>query len=80
MTSPAHDVLPIVCTDYTYDSELDIADGVPLKRSDAARGPEGELGQTVNEILTAKECRSASTSSFGIKKADDPNVRTITVY
>ncbi len=49
MTSPAHDVLPIICTDYTYDSELDIADGVPLKRSDAARGPEGELGQTVNQ-------------------------------
>ncbi len=37
ITSPVHDVLPIVCTDYTYDSELDIADGVPLKRFDAAR-------------------------------------------
>ncbi len=28
--SPAHDVMPIVCTDYTYDSEHGIAEGVPL--------------------------------------------------
>ncbi len=43
-TSPAHDVhdvLPIVCTDYTYDSELDIADGVPQKHLDAAQVLEG---------------------------------------
>ncbi len=38
MTSPAPDVLPSILTDYTYDSELDVADGVPLKRPDAARG------------------------------------------
>ncbi len=37
ITSPAHDVLPIVCIDYTYDSELDIADGVPQMRFDTAR-------------------------------------------
>ncbi len=29
MTSPAPDVWPSILTDYTYDSELDIADGVP---------------------------------------------------
>ncbi len=40
--SPAHDVLPIVCTDYTYDSELDIADGVPQMRLDAASRSLGE--------------------------------------
>ncbi len=28
--SPAHHVLPIVCTDYTYDSEHGIAEGVLL--------------------------------------------------
>ncbi len=38
VTSPAPDVLPSILTDYTYDSELDNADGVPLKRPDAARG------------------------------------------
>ncbi len=26
---PAHDVLPIICTDYTYDADHDIAEGVP---------------------------------------------------
>ncbi len=36
ITSPAHDVLPIVYTDYTYDSELDITDGVPQAFLDAA--------------------------------------------
>ncbi len=30
ITSPAHDVLPIVCTDYTYDSDHGIAEDVPL--------------------------------------------------
>ncbi len=42
MTSPAADVSPIDWTDYTYDSELGIAEGVPLAFSDAARVPEGE--------------------------------------
>ncbi len=37
MTSPAPDVWASILTDYTYDSELDIADGVPPKRLDAAR-------------------------------------------
>ncbi len=34
--SLAPDVLPSILTDYTYDSDQDTADGVPLKRSDAA--------------------------------------------
>ncbi len=42
VTSPARDVLPIIWTDYTYDSEHDIAEGVPLAFSDTARVPEGE--------------------------------------
>ncbi len=42
LTSPAHDVLPIVCTDYTYDSENGIAEGFPLA-FDAARVSGGEI-------------------------------------
>ncbi len=37
--SPAHDVLPIVWTDYTYDSEHSITEGVPLAFSDTTRVP-----------------------------------------
>ncbi len=29
ITSPAHDVLPIVWTDYTYDPEHGVAEGIP---------------------------------------------------
>ncbi len=47
--SPAHDVLPIVCTDYTYDSKLDIADGVPQMRLDAASR---SLGGTMVTYVT----------------------------
>ncbi len=43
MTSPAPDVWPSILTDYTYDSELDNADGVPHSVYDAARVPGGEL-------------------------------------
>ncbi len=43
MMSPAADVSSIDWTDYTYYSELGIAEGVPLAFSDAARVPEGEL-------------------------------------
>ncbi len=42
MTSPAPDVWPSILTDYTYDSELDIADGVPPKLLDAASRSLGE--------------------------------------
>ncbi len=42
MTSPAPDVWPSILTDYTYDSELDNADGVPHSVYDAARVPGGE--------------------------------------
>ncbi len=41
IASPANDVLPIVCTDYTYDSEHGIAEGVPLA-FDTARVSRGE--------------------------------------
>ncbi len=43
MTSPAPDVWPSILTDYTYDSELDNADGIPQSVYDAARVPGGEL-------------------------------------
>ncbi len=36
MMSPAPDVWPSILTDYTYDSELDNADGVPRSSLDAA--------------------------------------------
>ncbi len=42
MTSPAPDVSPSIWTDYTYDSELDIAERRSLSVFDAARVPEGE--------------------------------------
>ncbi len=46
ITSPAHDVLSIVWTDYTYDSEHGIAEGIPLAFSDAVRVPEEEQGHS----------------------------------
>ncbi len=42
MTSPAPDVSPSIWTDYTYDSELDIAERRSRSVFDAARVPEGE--------------------------------------
>ncbi len=43
MTSPAPDVWPSILTDYTYDSELDNADGVPHSVSTQLDVPGGEL-------------------------------------
>ncbi len=43
MASPAPDIWPPILTDYTYDSELDNADGVPHSVYDAVRVPGGEL-------------------------------------
>ncbi len=42
MTSPAPDVWPSILTDYTYDLELDNADGVPHSVYDAASRSLGE--------------------------------------
>ncbi len=42
MTSPAPDVWPSILTDYTYDSELDNADGVPHSVSTQLDVPGGE--------------------------------------
>ncbi len=36
MTSPAPDIWPSILTDYTYDSELDIANGIPPWRLDVS--------------------------------------------
>ncbi len=41
VTSPAPDVWLSILTDYTYDSELDIADGVPLAFSTQRLVPSG---------------------------------------
>ncbi len=43
MTSPAHDVSPSISTDYTYDSELDIADAVPLAFQRSVSFPRGTM-------------------------------------
>ncbi len=40
----AHDVWPSILTDYTYDSELDNADGVPLAFRRSSMFPEGNNG------------------------------------
>ncbi len=41
VTSPAPDVWLSILTDYTYDSELDIADGVPLAFRRSVSFPRG---------------------------------------
>ncbi len=43
----APDVWPSILTDYTYDSELDNADGVPLASRRSSMFPEGNCSQTV---------------------------------
>ncbi len=40
-SSPTHDILPIVWTDYTYDSEHGIAEGIPLAFLTQLEFPEG---------------------------------------
>ncbi len=48
VTSPAPDVWLSILTDYTYDSELDIADGVPLAFSTQRLVPSGNQGYIRN--------------------------------
>ncbi len=48
MTSPAPDVWLSILTDYTYDSELDIADGVPRSVSTQRLVPSGNHGYICN--------------------------------
>ncbi len=48
MTSPAPDVWPSILTDYTYDSELDNADGVPHSVSTQCLVPSGNQGYIRN--------------------------------
>ncbi len=48
MTSPAPDVWPSILTDYTYDSELDNADGVPHSVSTQHLVPSGNQGYIRN--------------------------------
>ncbi len=50
MTSPAPDVWPSILTDYTYDSELDIADGVPRSVSTQLDVPGGEPNFTAIQM------------------------------
>ncbi len=48
MTSPAPGVWPSILTDYTYDSELDNADGVPHSVSTQRLVPSGNQGYIRN--------------------------------
>ncbi len=48
ITSPAHDVLPIVWTDYTYNSEHGIAEGIPLVFITQRLVPSGNHGYVRN--------------------------------
>ncbi len=64
---PGHDVtrtwhLAISWTDYTYDSELDIAEDVPLAFSEAAQVPGGEV-----EFLSCKKSTIILTAFFQLK-------------
>ncbi len=52
MTSPAPDVWPSILTDYTYDSELDNADGVPHSVLMQLDVPGGELGVILDSNLS----------------------------
>ncbi len=65
ITPPNHDVLPIVCTDYTYDSEYDIAEGVHLA-FDAARVPGGE--PTIFFYFTNQARLQLNLGRWGVKK------------
>ncbi len=53
VTSPAPDVWLSILTDYTYDSELDIADGVPLA-FDAARCSRRGIQSSVMKLKMAQ--------------------------
>ncbi len=57
MTSPAPDVWPSILTDYTYDSELDNADGVPHSVSTQRLVPSGNQGyiRNLGRFLTVEE-------------------------
>ncbi len=78
VTSPAPDVWLSILTDYTYDSELDIADGVPLAFSTQRLVPSGNQGYIRNlgrlvsfiKILFKKtiyfSCFSGSTLTYSV--------------
>ncbi len=59
ITSPTQDVSSIVWTDYTYDSEHSIAEGIPLAFSTQLEFPEGNL----EHCLTLDGCSVNSSSS-----------------
>ncbi len=50
VTSPAPDVWLSILTDYTYDSELDIADGVPLAFRRSSMFPEGNCTSHSDQV------------------------------
>ncbi len=68
ITSPAHDVLPIVCTDYTYDSEHGIAEGVPLA-FDAAWVPIWDLHRS-STVYKQKQSKTALNKYVGVILTD----------
>ncbi len=58
VTSPAPDVWLSILTDYTYDSELDIADGVPLAFSTQRLVPWGTRVTYVTWDVRSQICNT----------------------
>ncbi len=82
--SPAHDVLPIVWTDYTYDSEHSITEGVPLAFSDTTRVPGGEppvsaLVSSLHILKTLKNWAWGTVSGRGRGETENTQLRVHTV-
>ncbi len=67
VTSPAPDVWLSILTDYTYDSELDIADGVPLAFRRSVSFPRGTRVTYVTwDVLLAIQAQQPHSSCMDI--------------
>ncbi len=72
----APDVWPSILTDYTYDSELDNADGVPLASRRSSMFPEGNLlclmhnprSVLTRSVVLPSDCLSGKTNALQISQ------------
>ncbi len=65
----APDVWPSILTDYTYDSELDNADGVPLAFRRSSMFPEGNTFPqqgSISQIIWYELCTKVKCLSLGV--------------
>ncbi len=75
ITSPAHDVLPIVWTDYTYDSEHGIAEGVPLAFRRSSSSQRGTwLWAAIKDIYNSCCCDWASQTKSTTSSLEEATV------